>query len=266
MEADEKGDNILDEFVVDHEDNALCQYRSHGGCCSLRPVNIYPEPAASGIGNIILFLYLLALAKFFMALSGLDAGSTFGGMGSSREMTISAMIEPITIVVFAALAFVLKTLNMHVMFLNILKTDILFSNPVLILASFSIFIILIVETARVPVDNPETHLELTMVHEAMILEQSGKNLLLMEWSHAIKQLLFMGILINILFPWGIVTTLSIYGIVISIILFMIKTSILSVIVGLFESSCAKSRFFYLPNLFMIALFFSLLTIIIEVFA
>ena len=229
------------------------------------PLVFIPQPMG-GIGNIILFLYLLALAKFFMALSGLDAGSTFGGMGSSREMTISALIEPISIVVFAALAFAFKTTNMHVMFLEILEPNMMFLNPVVILLSISMFIILIVETARVPVDNPETHLELTMVHEAMILEQSGKNLALMELSHAIKQTLLMGILINIIFPWGLATEITLAGIVVSMIAFMIKASILSVIVGVFESSCAKSRLFHLPDLSMLALFFSVITILIEVFA
>jgi len=187
-------------------------------------------------------------------------------MGSSREMTISALIEPITVIVFAALAFVLKTTNLHTMFLEILKSNILFSNPVLILIAISVFIVLIVETARVPVDNPETHLELTMIHEAMILEQSGKNLALMELSHAIKQLLFAGILINIIFPWGIATEPTTIGLMISIAAFFIKACVLSVIVGLIESSFAKSRLFHLPDLFMIALFFSVITILIEVFA
>lgn len=229
------------------------------------PLVFIPQPVWPA-ANVILFLYLLALAKFFMALSGLDAGSTFGGMGSSREMTLSALIEPITIIVFAALAFVLKTTNLHTMFLEILSSNILFSNPVLILIAISMFIVLIVETARVPVDNPETHLELTMIHEAMILEQSGKNLALMEWSHAIKQLLFIGILINIIFPWGIATEMTYAAIGLAGAVFFVKAFALSVIVGLWESSFAKSRLFRLPDLFMIALFFSVITILIEVFA
>ncbi len=229
------------------------------------PLVFIPQPIWAA-ANVILFLYLLALAKFFMALSGLDAGSSFGGMGSSREMTLSALIEPITIMVFAALAFVLKTTNLHGMFLEILKSNILFSNPVLILIAISMFIVLIVETARIPVDNPETHLELTMIHETMILEQSGKNLALMELSHAIKQVLFMGILINIIFPWGIATELTLAGALVAAAIFFIKASALSVIIGLFESSFAKSRLFHLPDLFMIALFFSVITILIEVFA
>ena len=217
------------------------------------------------VGNIILFLYLLAMAKFFMALSGLDAGSTFGGMGSSREMAISALIEPVIIVVFAALAFAFKTINIFDMFRGSLISNVLV-DPVLVLISISIFIVIIVESARVPVDNPETHLELTMIHEAMILEQSGKNLAMMELSSAMKQLLLMGMLINILIPWGLTQDFTAPAILISLGAFVLKAVVLSIVIGLFESSCAKSRLFRLPGLFALALFLSVITLIIEVFA
>ena len=228
------------------------------------PLIVIPQPTDL-VGNVILFLYLLALAKFFMALSGLDAGSTFGGMGSSREMAISALIEPVIIVVFAALAFAFKTINIPDMFREALTSNVLV-DPVLILISTSIFIVIIVESSRVPVDNPETHLELTMIHEAMILEQSGKNLAMMELSNAMKQLLLMGILINILFPWGLTTEFTATSILISVGAFLIKAVLVAVIIGLFESSCAKSRLFRLPGLFGLALFLSIVTLIIEVFA
>lgn len=228
------------------------------------PMLVVPEPTDL-IGNIILFLYLLALAKFFMALAGLDAGSTFGGMGSSREMAISALIEPVIIVVFAALAFAYKTVNIPDIFRGALASNVLV-NPVMVLIAASIFIVIIVESARIPVDNPETHLELTMVHEAMILEQSGKNLAMMELSSAMKQTLLMGVLINTLIPWGLATDFSAPAILLSFALFLIKAVVLAVIIGLFESSCAKYRLFRLPGLFAIALFLSIITLIIEVFA
>jgi formate hydrogenlyase subunit 4 len=228
------------------------------------PMLIIPQPTDL-VGNIILFLYLLALAKFFMALAGLDAGSTFGGMGSSREMAISAFIEPVIIVVFAALAFTFHTIDVPDMFRGALASNALVE-PVIILISLSIFIVIIVESARVPVDNPETHLELTMVHEAMILEQSGKNLAMMELSSSMKQLLLMGVLINILVPWGLAIDFTPQAILISLGAFLLKAVVLAVIIGLFESSCAKSRFFRLPGLFVIALFLSIITLIIGVFA
>ena len=180
-------------------------------------------------------------------------------------MAISALIEPVAIVVFAALAFAFKTTSIPEMFRGALASNVLI-DPVVLLICVSLFIVLIVESARVPVDNPETHLELTMIHEAMILEQSGKNLAMMELSSAMKQLLLMGLLINILFPWGLTQDFSAPAILISLGAFVLKAVVLAVIIGLFESSCAKSRLFRLPNLFALALFLSIVTLIIEVFA
>lgn len=228
------------------------------------PLVFVPEPVG-GIGNIVLFLYLLALGRFFMALAGLDAGSTFGGMGSSREMSISAIIEPTTIIVFAALAFVFKTINIFDMFARSAATGTI-TTPILILIGISLFIILIVETSRIPVDNPETHLELTMIHEGMILEQSGRNLALMELAAAVKLTVLMALLINLIIPFGLATTLTVAGLLVAAILFLVKGAILAGIIGLFESSMAKMRFFQLPSLFAMAFFFSALIIIIEVFA
>lgn len=228
------------------------------------PLVFVPEPVG-GIGNIILFLYLFALARFFMALSGLDAGSPFGGMGSSREMSLSAVIEPTTIIVFAALAFVFESLNIFDMF-TISAASVIPVTPTLVLLGISLFIILIVETSRIPVDNPETHLELTMIHEAMILEQSGRNLALMELAAAVKFTVLSALLINLVAPFGLVTTLSVTGLIAATFLFIVKGAVLCGIVGIFESSMAKMRFFRLPSFFVMAFFFSTLTIIIEVFA
>lgn len=226
------------------------------------PLVFIPD-GTGGIGNIILFLYLLALGRFMMALAGLDAGSTFGGMGSSREMSIAAIIEPTTIIVFAALAFVFKTTSIPEMFH---ESSGVLPAPTLILIGISLFIILVVETSRIPVDNPETHLELTMVHEGMILEQSGSNLALMELSAAVRLTVLMALLINILVPFGLVTTLSFAGLILAAVLFVLKAGVLAVIIGLFESSTAKMRFFRLPGFFAMAFFFSTLIIIIEVFS
>lgn len=217
-------------------------------------------------GSIIVFLYLIALARFFMALAGLDAGSTFGGMGSSREMSLSSIIEPVTVVVFAAIAMVFHTVNIYSVFDLAASTGSgVLLNPSIILIAISLFLILIVETARLPIDNPETHLELTMIHEAMFLEQSGKNLAMMEISAAIKQTLFIAILINILLPFGITNEMNFYEIGLAICLFVIKGTILAIIIGIFESSLAKMRLLKIHNFFMLAFFLSILTIFMEVF-
>jgi formate hydrogenlyase subunit 4 len=225
------------------------------------PLTFIP-PSVSGIGNVILFLYLMVTAKFFMALGGLDAGSSFGGMGSSREMTISAIFEPVVIIVVSALAFVLKSIDIHEMFAITLGSSIL-TNSALLLISAALFVVLITETSRVPVDNPETHLELTMIHEAMILEASGPNLALMEMSHAIKNTLLMGLLINVLAPWGLSAALSPIGIIIAALAFVIKGSLLSIVVGIFESVMAKSRLFNLRTLFILAFSLAFITIVFE---
>ncbi|QNT77039.1 respiratory chain complex I subunit 1 family protein [Dehalogenimonas etheniformans] len=222
-------------------------------------------PDVSGIGNIILFLYLMVTAKFFVALAGLDAGSTFGGMGSSREMSLSAIIEPVTITSVAALAFVLKSTDIPEMFATTLNGSIS-QYPTLILVAFSLFIVIIVETARVPVDNPETHLELTMIHEAMILEQTGPKLALMELSQGIKQTILMALSINIILPVGLAANVGVVPIIVSIVSFTAKVMIFSIVVGVFESMMAKIRLFRLPSFFILALFFSFATIVFELLA
>jgi formate hydrogenlyase subunit 4 len=223
---------------------------------------VFIPGANFGTGNVILFLYLMVMAKFFMALSGLDAGSSFGGMGSSREMTISAIFEPIVIIVVSALAFVLKTVDIHQMFTRALTTAAI-TNSALILICASLFVVLIVETSRIPVDNPETHLELTMIHEAMILECSGPNLALMELSQAVKNTLLMALLINIILPWGLATGLTLSGLAIAVVSFLVKGSVLAVIIGFFESVMAKSRLFNLRTLFILAFSLAFLTIVFE---
>jgi len=245
----------------------ICPYLSMASLivASLFVPLVFVTGTVGGIGNIILFLYLLALSRFIMALAGLDAGSPFGGMGSSREMSISAIIEPTMIIVFATLAFVYRTLNIPDM-VSIAAAQGTMAVPTLILVAISLFILLIVETSRIPVDNPETHLELTMIHEGMVLEQSGRNLALMEYAAAIKLAVLTGLLVNLVVPLGIATTLSVTGLAVAVIALVVKGSALAGVIGLFESSMAKKRFFQLPSLFAMAFFFSTLVIIIEVFS
>jgi formate hydrogenlyase subunit 4 len=219
-------------------------------------------PQADYFSNIILFFYLMITARFFMVLGGLDAGSTFGGLGSSREMMLSSVIEPVTIMACAALAFVLKTTSISRMFSTLLAGSV-FSHPTLILVGLSLFIILIVESARVPVDNPETHLELTMIHEAMLLEQSGPKLALMELSSGVKQVALMALLLNIIFPWGLSAGTGFASLLLAAASMILKITLLAITVGILESLLAKIRLFRLPDFFMLALFLSFITIVFE---
>src|SRR5205814_4111255 len=143
------------------------------------------------LGNIILLMYVFLLGTFFLALAGLDAGSSFGGMGASREMAVAALAEPTVMIAIFAIALRAGSTGLSEMIGRSVSDPLLLLNPGHLLAFSSFFIVALAETGRLPVDNPSTHLELTMIHEAMILEYSGRYLALIEWASAIKLFLFL---------------------------------------------------------------------------
>lgn len=210
-------------------------------------------------GDMLMVVYTLAIGTFFLSLAGFDIGGAFGGFGSSREMTVSALAEGGLIFSFITVALINHSSNLF---------TIAASNPFihshyflsLTLALGGFFIVLLAETARYPFDNPATHLELTMIHEAMILEYSGKRLALMEWAAANKLLIFCALLGNLFFPFGLAANTSITSLIIGIISFMVKGGIVCVVIALIESSIAKSRFFRLPDLLMVSFILNVIAI------
>ena len=211
------------------------------------------------IGDIILIIYLFALGRFFLALSSLDTGSAFGGMGSSREMTISSMAEPAMMLSIFTVSLTVGSTNLS----NITGTLLNYKslNPSLLLAFAAFVIVIIAETGRIPVDNPFTHLELTMIHEGMILEFSGRYLALIEWASSMKLLLLLTILVNTFLPWGIATGFSFPGLIISFALYLVKIGFFALAIVILESSLAKVRLFRIPNLLGTSFILSLLAII-----
>src|SRR5437899_8346433 len=173
-------------------------------------------------GGVLAFVGLLALGRFFLALGGLDPASAFGGMGSSREMTISAIAEPALMLAIFTVAITAGSTNLSQMLLAAQGPTWRLFNPAHVLAFAALFIVLLAETGRIPVDNPATHLELTMIHEAMILEFSGRYLALVEWSAAIKQLVLMTLLVNVFFPVGIATEFAPAALGLSLLWFLVK--------------------------------------------
>jgi formate hydrogenlyase subunit 4 len=212
------------------------------------------------VGDLIVVVYLLALFRFFMALSGLDAGSTFGGMGSSREMMLSSIVEPTMLLAIFAMALITGTMTLNSISYDLATTGIDLVRPALFLASGAFFISLLAENSRVPFDNPATHLELTMIHEGMILEYSGKQLALMEWASWTKLMVFTVILSNVFFPWGIATDLSATSLFIGAVAILVKISIVAVVVAAVESGTAKLRLFRLPNLLTVSFTLALLAV------
>ena len=203
-------------------------------------------------GGVLAVVYLLALGRFFLALGGLDTGGSFGGLGSSREMTISAIAEPALMLAVFTVAIGAGSTNLSIVAQSALGQSWRFLAPSQMLAFAALFIVLIAETGRIPVDNPATHLELTMIHEAMILEYSGPYLALIEWAAAIKQLVLMTILVNVFFPFGLSMGWSAGAVLFSLVLFIVKLLLLAVVVALVEVSNAKMRLFRVPELLAIA--------------
>ena len=154
-------------------------------------------------GGVLAVVYLLGLGRFFLALGGLDTGSSFGGLGSSREMTIAALAEPAMMLAVFTVAIGANSTSLSEIARAAIGRHWHFLAPAQMLAFAALFLVLIAETGRIPVDNPATHLELTMIHEAMILEYSGPYLALIEWGASIKQLLLMTLLINCFLPFGL---------------------------------------------------------------
>ena len=200
-------------------------------------------------GGALAFVGLLALGRFSLALGGLDTASAFGGMGSSREMTIAAIAEPaLMLAVFTVAITADKSTNLSQMLLAAQGPTWKLLNPAHVLAFAALFIVLLAETGRIPGDNPSTHLELTMIHEAMILEYSGWYLALIEWSASVKQLVLMALLVNIFFPVGMATELTPTALGLSFLWFMAKLLALAGAIVLVETTNAKLRLFRVPDL------------------
>ncbi len=222
---------------------------------------ISAQAPLSLFGGVLAVVYLLALGRFFLALGGLDTGSSFGGLGSSREMTISAIAEPALMLAVFTVAIAAGSTNLSAVAQAGLGQSWRFLAPSQMLAFAALFVVLIAETGRIPVDNPATHLELTMIHEAMILEYSGPYLALIEWSAAMKQLVLMMLLVNVFFPFGLSPGWWQLGTLLSLLLFSAKLLLLAAAVVLVETSNAKLRIFRVPELLAVAFVLSAMALI-----
>ncbi len=215
------------------------------------------ELPTAAIADVIVLVGFLALARFFLALAGMDVGTSFGGMGSSREMLISALAEPAMLMAVFTLTMSAHSTNLSSVIEHVLNSGLLL-RPSFLFALLGLLLVAVAETGRIPVDNPATHLELTMVHEAMILEYSGRHLALMEWAAQIKLMLYGVLLANIFLPWGIASTLSAGSLLTGLIAIVVKLALLGVILAVSETVVAKMRLFRVPAFLNLAFMLSLL--------
>ena len=214
-------------------------------CCMLMGLMILPwggMPApVSFTGDFILLIYLLSLARFWTVLAALDTGSAFEGMGASREVLFSALAEPSLMLGFLVLiintgATGLSDISSHISVLTWHEAA-----AVLVMVSFAWFFVLLCENSRIPVDDPNTHLELTMIHEVMILDYSGPELAMLEYASALKLWIFSGLLINLVVPIRLESLLW------QSCLFIPSILLVSVAVGITESVMARLKLLSVPK-------------------
>jgi formate hydrogenlyase subunit 4 len=213
-------------------------------------------PAAT-IADVIALVGFLALGRFFLILAGMDVGTAFGGMGASREAMVASLGEPAMLMAIFALSMSAGTTNLA------LSIDYVLDNGVALRPSFifslaGMALVAVAETGRVPVDNPATHLELTMIHEAMILEYSGRYLALIEWAAEIKLMLYGVLIANIFFPWGIAEELTLSALAAGTGFIFAKLAGLGVALAVSEALFAKMRVFRVQDFLGFAYLLSLL--------
>jgi formate hydrogenlyase subunit 4 len=226
---------------------------------TLVPLVAAPLPFEAA-GDLLAVVYLMLLGTFFLALAGLDPGTAFGGMGASREMTVAAIAEPTIAVAIFGLAVGAGSTNLGQIVAQTLSHPGAVINPGHLLGFAALFVVTLAETGRLPVDNPATHLELTMIHEAMALEYSGRYLALIEWAAGLKLLVFFSLLSNLFLPWGVATTLTPGALAIAVIALIAKLALLGLAVALIETRLAKLRLFRVPELLAVSFVLALLSV------
>jgi len=215
------------------------------------------------IADVIVLVGFFALARFFTALAGMDIGTAFGGMGSSREMTIAALAEPAMLMAVFTLSMTAGSTNLSSAIHYVLEAGLVL-RPSFLFALLALAMVAVAETGRVPVDNPATHLELTMIHEAMILEYSGRHLALIEWAAQIKLMIYAVLVANIFWPWGIAQEFTSEALGIGVVAIAAKLTALAVVLVVWETVLAKMRIFRVPPFLGFAFLLSLLGMLTHV--
>jgi formate hydrogenlyase subunit 4 len=213
--------------------------------------------------DLIVVIALIGSARFFLALAAMDAGTSFGGIGASREMMIATLAEPATIMIVFTLALLAGSTELSIM-AGFMQSPAVGLRVSLALALVALVMIAIAENGRVPIDNPATHLELTMVHEAMVLEYSGRHLALIELAASIKLLLYMSLIACIFIPWGQAPPRADASAqLIGAALYVVKLAAGAVLLAVFETIVAKMRVFRVSDFLGVALMLGLLAALLR---
>jgi formate hydrogenlyase subunit 4 len=206
------------------------------------------DTPVSDRADLIVVVALLALGTVALALAGLDTGTAFGGMGASREMTVAALVEPTILLAVFALSIPSGSTNLPAIVSGAVQDPARLASPVGLLATAALAVAVLAETGRLPVDNPSTHLELTMIHEAMVLEYAGRDLALVELGSQMRLTVLLGLLASLFAPWGIATTATPAAVALALALFAVKVAVLGAVLAAVEVFWAKLRLFRVPEL------------------
>ncbi|NIK59045.1 NADH-quinone oxidoreductase subunit H [Kribbella shirazensis] len=213
-----------------------------------------------GVADLFAVVALLLLGTVALALAGLDTGTAFGGMGASREITVAALAEPTILLAGFALSARVGSTNLAAIVERGQQAPGAVLSPAWLLAAVALAVVVIAEAGRLPVDNPSTHLELTMIHEAMVLEYSGRDLALVEFASALRLTVLLGLWSSLFLPWGVATSVSPPALLIGVVAFAVKVAVLGVVLATGEVFMAKLRLFRVPELLAGSFLFGLLAV------
>ncbi len=219
------------------------------------------EPGLGWTADLFAVVYLLLLGSVALALGALDTGTAFGGMGASRAMTIGAVAEPALLVSILALSVPAHSANLPTIITRSLAHPLWLATPQRLLALAAFVIVIVAESGRLPVDNPKSHLELTMIHEAMVLEYAGSDLALVKLGESMRLVALVALFADLFVPWGIATAPGAWRLALGLVALVAKVSVLGVALAGFEVAVAKLRLFRVPELMAGAFVLAVLAVV-----
>jgi formate hydrogenlyase subunit 4 len=227
--------------------------------CTWTPV-LTTQPGLAFAGDLVMTVALLAAMRVLLALLALEAGTTFGGMAASRHLALSALAEPALMLAIFTLALNAHSTDLARIAAAVEAAPTAWVSPSHLLALTAVWIVVVSETGRVPVDNPATHLELTMIHEGLTLDVSGHHLALLEWAAAVRQLVLLTLVANLFLPWGIADSLEPAALGLALLAWLGKLAVFAVVVAFTESLTAKMRLFRVPEFLGMAFLLALIAL------
>ena len=217
------------------------------------------SPAADAIALVGLF----ALARVFISLAAMDVGTAFGALGARREMLVGFLAEPALLMVLFCASMISRSTSLTTIVETLAHRE-LAIYPSLLVAGVAFTMVSLAENARVPVDNPETHLELTMIHEALILEYSGRHLALLEWAASLKLFAYSGIGLALFLPWGVAQANAPLALLLALPALLAKLAVGGIFLALIETLSAKMRIFRVPEFLATAFLLAVIGLLVNI--